>query len=412
MPGRALEGLRVIEFTDEIGSYCGRLLADLGAECIKVEPPGGGRQRHTPPFIASRPESVDSSLSFWIHNTSKKSVTLDLDSLEGQRKAANLIAGAGVVIEDYPVGYLDARGLGFDASIANNSRLVYASITGFGQTGPHAHFAYSDIVGQAMGGIMTLAGEPTEPPFMIYGNQSNISASIQASQAIMAALLYADATGEGQRIDVSAQESLSFSQETAIQTWDLQKRNRVRTGERRFPQIKTPGLGLMRCTDGFVYIMTLTGAGGGFAGMLKWLRHAGGIEDLDDEPYASFCQTYSLASLTAMMTDAGALARLVPLVDHVQDVLERFFASMSTRQAYEDGQMRQVLVGQVSTPKDLAHNTQLRARNWFVHLPFEDGAVEFPGAPYNLSVTPAVIGRPPRLGEHNAEVLAAAGERL
>ena len=135
MPERALEGLRVVEFTDEIGSYAGRLLADLGAEVIKVEPPGGGRQRHTPPFFHGE-VGPDTSLAFWVHNTSKKSVVLDLEDAAGGEAALRLASTADVILEDCPVGYLAARGLGYDALAARRPALVYTSVTGFGQTGP------------------------------------------------------------------------------------------------------------------------------------------------------------------------------------------------------------------------------------------------------------------------------------
>ena len=231
MAERSLEGLRVVEFTDELGSYCGRLLADLGADVIKVEPPGGGLQRHAGPFVNGFEGDADASLAFWVHNTSKKSVVLDLDLLNAQETARRLALGADVILEDYPVGYLAGRGLGYSDLHAAKPSLVYTSVTGFGQTGPHAAWAYSDIVGQAMGGIMTLAGEAADPPNMLYGRQADVSASIQAAQGTMIAVLHAEATGQGQHVDVSAQESVSMSQETAMQTWDFQKRNRVRTGD-------------------------------------------------------------------------------------------------------------------------------------------------------------------------------------
>src|SRR5690606_815221 len=122
--------------------------------------------------------------------------------------------------------------------------------TGFGQTGPHAGYTYSDIVGQAMGGEMTLAGDPADPPNMIYGNQANVCASIHGAQGTLVAILYAEATGEGQLVDVSAQEAQSMNQETAMQTWDLQKRNRTRTGDRGMLPIQLPGAGNYQCKDG------------------------------------------------------------------------------------------------------------------------------------------------------------------
>ena len=407
MAERALEGLRVVEFTDEIGSYCGRLLADLGAAVIKIEPPGGGRQRHTPPFIASLGESVDSSLAFWVHNTSKKSVVLDLDFGPDLENARRLCLSADVVLEDYPVGYLSGRGLGFEALRGFKPSLVYTSVTGFGQTGPHSNYAYSDIVGQAMGGIMTLAGEMADPPNMIYGNQANISASIHAAQGTLIAVLHADATGEGQLVDVSAQEALSMSQETAMQMWDLQKRNRMRTGELGMLPLRLPGTGVVKCSDGgYALLFVLAPAGKDMPDLINWMREAGMSEDLDQEPYASVCNELNMALLTRAMTDPSVAAEVIPSLGHIQEVIERFFATMTAREAYEGGQTRQLLVGVVSTPRDLAENRQLRARSWFVDIAVDGGHVEFPGGPYRLSETPVQIGRPPRLGEHTAEVLA------
>lgn len=138
MTEQALAGVRVVEFTDEVGSYCGRLLADLGAEVIKVEPPGGGRQRNSAPFLAGYEGNPDASLAFWVHNTSKKSVVLDLESDHGRAAARRLALSADILIEDNPVGYLAARGLGYADLHAAKPSLVYTSVTGFGQTGPHA----------------------------------------------------------------------------------------------------------------------------------------------------------------------------------------------------------------------------------------------------------------------------------
>lgn len=407
MAARALDGLRIVEFTDEVGSYCGRLLADLGADVIKVEPPGGGRQRHTPPFIDVLGENVDSSLAFWVHNTSKKSVVLDLNTGGGQETARRLALSADVVLEDYPVGCLVARGLGFEALRGFKPSLVYTSVTGFGQTGPHSGYAYSDIVGQAMGGIMTLAGEMADPPNMIYGNQANISASIHAAQGTLIAVLHADATGEGQLVDVSAQEALSMNQETAMQTWDLQKRNRVRTGSVGLLPFPIPGSGVVKCLDGFVLLFVIAPAGKDFPELIAWMQERGMAEDLGQEPYASICANLNMTLLTRVTGDPTAAASIVPSFAHIQEVIERFFATLTAKDAYEQGQGRQLLVGVVSTPRDLANNTQLRERNWFVTLPAGNATIEFPGGPYRLSETPVAIGRPPNLGEHTNEILAS-----
>lgn len=404
--GGALEGLRIVEFTDEIGSYCGRLLADLGADVIKVEPPGGGRERNTPPYIHGT-ENPDTSLAFWVHNTSKKSVVLDLDTPEGRANALSLALTAAVLLEDNQPGALDDCGLGYDALRGRQPALVYTSVTGFGQTGPHRDYVYSDIVGQAMGGMMTLAGEPADPPNMIYGNQANIGASIQAAQGTLIAVLHADATGQSQRVDVSAQEAVSMNQETAMQTWDLQKRNRVRTGERGMLPIQLPGAGNYHCQDGDVFCYILAPGGSDFPVLLEWMKELGMQEDLEEEPFISVCNSLNMAFLTRILGDASEAQSMLPQLTHINEVMQRFYGSMTAREAYTEGQKRRILNGLVSSPKDLAENEQLRVRDWFVTLPLNGGSVEFPGAPYRLSGTPVVIGRPPRLGEHTDEILSS-----
>ncbi|MFQ5380061.1 MAG: CaiB/BaiF CoA transferase family protein [Dehalococcoidia bacterium] len=409
MAASALEGVRVVEFDDETGSYCGRLFADLGAEVIKVEPPQGGRERHTPPFIVSAGENVDTSLGFWVHNTSKKSVVLDLDDPTDRDRAQKLALTADIVVEDFAVGYLAARGLGYEELKASRPALVYASITGFGQDGPHAGWAYSDIIGQAVGGIMTLAGDPADPPNRIYGNQANVSASIHAAYGALLALRRAEATGAGQLVDVSAQESVSISQEIAMMTWDFQKVNKVRLGISGSLPLPLPGIGAYEAADGHVLLFILAPGGAEFPVLVDWMREKGMAEDLDDEPFATLCNGLNMQMLTALM--GGQLDDIqaqIANLSHINDVVRRFIKTLPAREAYEEGQSRTLLVGLVSTPADLAQNAQLRARDWYIKLDVDgDTTIEFPGPPYRLSRTPAAIARPPRLGEHTEEILAS-----
>lgn len=409
MAERALEGVRVVEFTDETGSYCGKLLADLGAEVIKVEPPGGGRQRNAGPFVTGFEHNPDASLAFWVHNTSKKSVVLDVDSADGQAAAKKLALSADIVIEDFPVGHLAERGLGYSQLHAAKPSLVYTSVTGFGQTGPHAHWAYSDIIGQATGGIMTLAGEPADPPNLIYGQQANVSASIHAAQGTMVALLHAEATGQGQQVDVSAQEAVSMSQETAMQQWDFQKKNRVRTGELGSIPLRLPGWGTLKVKDGYIFLFIVAPAGEDLPELVKWMREEGAAGELDNEPYKGVIDQMKLGYLTQLLTNPAELQRVMPLLPVMNQAIGDFFAAKTAKEAYEEGQQRRLLIGIVSQPKDLAENTQLRTRGWYVTFPEGpvNGATEFPGPPYRLSETPATIARPPRLGEHTEAVLAA-----
>lgn len=194
-----------------------------------------------------------------------------------------------------------------------------------------------------------------------------------------------------------------------MQTWDLQKRNRVRTGERGMIPVALPAVGVYQAKDGYCSLFVLAPGGADMPVLLDWMDERGMIEDLRDEPFASTALQLNMRFITQVMTDPSAAVEAIPQLAHINDVIKRFIASMGAVEAYEEGQTRTLLFGLVSTPADLARNTQLRARDWYRTIAFDylDTSIEFPGAPYRLSETPVQITRPPRLGEHTAEVLAA-----
>lgn len=256
---------------------------------------------------------------------------------------------------------------------------------------------------------MTLAGDPADPPNMIYGHQADVSASIQAAQGTLIALLHAEATGQGQLVDVSAQEAISMSQETAMQTWDFQKKNRARMGAAGGLPITIPGSGTLKVKDGYIVLYIIAPAGGDLPDLVDWMREEGKAGDLDDEPYRTLISNLNMGWLTQLMGAPEEAAKYIPLLPHVNELIGAFFAEKTAREAYEEGQGRRLLIGIVSTPADLAQNRQLREREWYINFPEPPvgNPVEFPGPPYRLSETPAVISRPPRLGEHTAAVLGA-----
>lgn len=200
-----------------------------------------------------------------------------------------------------------------------------------------------------------------------------------------------------------------MSQETAMQTWDLQKKNRTRTGERGMIPIPLPAMGVFPTTDGHIMAYILAPAGEDLPALIDWMRERGMAGDLDEEPYKSIAGELNMAMITQAMTNPAQAGQFVGALMHMSELVTRFFASLSSVEAYEEGQQRRLLIGIVSTPKTLAENTQLRARDWFQPIEFPNLGVtlEFPGAPYRLSETPVEIGRPPRLGEHTDAVLGA-----
>jgi crotonobetainyl-CoA:carnitine CoA-transferase CaiB-like acyl-CoA transferase len=226
------------------------------------------------------------------------------------------------------------------------------------------------------------------------------------------ALYHRDLTGQGQHVDVSMQEALLISQETAMQTWDLNKGVRNRTGTRTALPFSVPGMGPYQATDGWIWSYVGTPGGAPWAELLKWMEEEGAAEDLTTPPYSDIIANLDIRYLTGLAIDQEGRDRDGPHLTHINDVLLRFYANKTKSYLYEHGQGRRVLIGIVSTPEDLANNAQLNARHWFqdVEHPALGETLRYPGPPYRLSKTPWRISRrAPRLGEHNDEVLAELG---
>ena len=407
----ALDDIRVLDLAGEIGQYCTKLLADLGADVIKIEPPEGDPVRDLPPFYHDEP-GREKSL-YWLNlNTSKRSATLNIADAEGRKLFEKLVATADVVVESFEPGYLDGLGLGYEGLTKIKPEIILTSVTGFGQTGPHAHYKAPDIVGVAMSGIMWLAGDRQDPPNVPPWRQGYISASIQAAAGTMMAIYHRDVQGEGQHVDVSMQEALSIAQETAMQYWDMLQQLRNRTGAGTILPISIPGIGPYECKDGWVYGFVGTPGGAPWSDLLQWMIDEGDAEDLAEEPYHDFCMNLNMRFLTSIMQDPAALGAKIKIMSHIEQVLCRFIASRGKWEVYEGAQRKRLLFGIVSTPEDIAKNPQLQHRKWLTpieHPEFQD-TLQYPGPPYRLSETPwAIRRRPPLLGEHNSEIYSDLG---
>ncbi|RLC56543.1 MAG: hypothetical protein DRI30_05680 [Chloroflexi bacterium] len=405
----ALSDIRVLDLAGEAGQYCTKLLADLGADVIKIEPPGGDPVRAMPPYYH---DNAEASL-YWLNlNTSKRSVTLNLDDEGGRALFKRLAATADIIVESFQPGYLSGLGLGYDDLAAIKSDVILTSITGFGQDGPHAHYKAPDIVGVAAGGVMWLAGEPADPPNVPPWRQGYISASIIGAASSLIALFHRDQSGEGQHIDVSMQEALSIAQETAMQTWDLMEALRCQAGSRGIIPFEVPGIGIYECSDGHVFGYVGAPGGAVWSELLAWMAEEGMAEDLTEEPYKEFIDNLNLRFLTTFTEDPAAISQKIQTMGHIAGVLRKFTATKTKWEMYEQGQGRRLLWGIVSTPRDLAENPQLKARKWLtpVQHPELDATLDYPGTPYRLSETPwAIHARPPLVGEHNQQVF---GEEL
>lgn len=405
-----LAGLRVVELSDELGQLAGKLLADMGADVIKVEPPSGSSARAIGPFVDDLP-GPNRSLNFWYHNTNKRSVILDLETNEGQLAWRSLVATADVVIEDRAPGSLDLLGLGHRSllpAVASGdgaagtppSPLIWCSITPFGQDGPWAGYRATDLTALALGGPMMMNGyDPSDaegaPPIRGHGDQGYNTACHYAVQGILAALLYRDRTGKGQHIDASMHEALSSTTEVGLPYWFTKRLNVIRqTGRHAAATRSEPWLYLAN-DDRYALIFGVGRDNASWKKIKEWFQSEGFGRQFDeprfDEP-AARQPARGTAEAAEILTEVG-----------------RFIAAHSADEVYRGGQERRQSWGVVRAPDESLADPHWEDRGFWVEVTGEgrdQRPVRMPGAPYQFSETPWELRRPaPKLGEHTTEVL-------
>jgi benzylsuccinate CoA-transferase BbsE subunit len=394
---QALEPYRVLDLTQAIGSTCGKLLADLGADVVKIEPPGGDLDRRLGPFYHDDPHP-ERSLPWFAAHTNKRGITLNLDSADGRALWLALARHADFVVESFPPGFMDQRDMGFKQAIAWNPRLIWTSITPFGQSGPYAHYRASDLVGMAMGGLMYVCGDADRPPVRLRPSQAYLQAGLQAAVATLLAHHYRVRCGEGQFIDVSMQHAVSWTIIPTRQYWDLNRLISERGGTSRafgdqFRRIVFP------CQDGHVALMGVMNARE-WGPMVEWLASEGMAEDLIDASWAILAEHAGSDPLTQAAVTDEELA-------HVYAVLSRFFLKHTKVELAEEAQRRRIILFPVHAARDLLEHPQLIARNFFQPLEHSElgATLCYPGAPYQLSQTPWQLRRrAPLIGEHNEAI--------
>lgn len=393
-PDAALGDLTVLDLCDPKGQMMGKALADMGARVIKVEPPEGDPGRHRGPFKDDVPHP-DRSLFFWYYNTSKESVTLDLARPRGRELFLELARGADVLLESFDPGHLDSLGLGYGDVSAVNPRIIYTSLTGFGQTGPYRHYRTSDLVAMAMGGIMNSCGyddAPGTPPIRPDEGHAFLVASYYGLIGTLVALLHRDATGQGQHVDVSVHEAVAATIEAAV-PWYIYQDQVVRrqTGRHHSPR-KTPPTQYLAKDGRYVNVFGLFTSLHAWTTLVRWLEEAGMAEDLADERYREIVKQR---------------VRSGPEVDHVYSVVGRFIAAHTADDVYRGAQERRFPWGIVRAPEENLEDPHFREdRGIFAPIQHDElgETYLYPGRPYVFSETPWRARRAPTLGEHNRRV--------
>jgi benzylsuccinate CoA-transferase BbsE subunit len=366
----------VLELANEKGVYCGKLFADMGADVIKIERPGGDCTRSIPPFWEDSP-GPDRSLFFLYMNTSKRAVTLDITRPEGQALFRQLARSADIIIETFEPGYLSGLGIGYEALRADNPGVVFTSITGFGQTGPYRHFHSSDLVANALAGAMYLTGEAEDPPVVLAGSQAYTMVSAYAAVSSMIALYHSTLSGEGQWVDISVEDvNASVTHMCGVGKWLDDRLIAKRMGTGLFASVPS---GTYSCKNGLVYLMVNRPMH--WKVLARWIHEVTGNEVILDPMFE------------------GPSSKRQP---H-RDLLDAYIADFASRfvvdDLYHEGQRRHLAFTPVNSAAAVANDPHLAARSYFVTVEYPGtGTLRYPGRP--VQARRDALGHPPFCAAH------------
>ncbi|MCP4037844.1 MAG: hypothetical protein GY733_12970, partial [bacterium] len=369
----------------------GRVLADLGAEVIKVEPPGGCAARFTAPFQKGRKQDPDGSLFWRVYGLGKSSVVLDLEQDAEREKFLDLVKGADILVESSVPGEMKARGLGYETLGTINPALLYVSVTPFGQTGPEAQSPATELTMSAAGGLMNLQGDKDRPPVPVGYPEAFHHGAVQAAGDVLSALYSRNRDGRGQHLDVSCQAAmlwtLLFGNGYPIMTGDNQPGSGAKRAESQelLPGVVVPDRA--RCKDGFVVMTLVLGEVGAksFGSLMRWASENDAIDqDLTQHDWSGMFDLLMGGKITA---------------PDIQRAFDQFVAFLATRTKAEVQQRALAgkwLIGPAWTTADLLADTQLEARQFFTEV----GGDIHPGPFVRLSKTPIAMDRAaPCLGQ-------------
>jgi CoA:oxalate CoA-transferase len=381
---KPLAGLTVLSFEVQIaGPYCAMMLADQGADVIKVEQPGSGDPARGLAPRVKNARGEEQSGYFLRFNRNKRSLTLDLKSEEGRHIFRDLAMKSDVVIENFRPGLLRELGLGYEDLAAEHPALVYASITGFGTMdgylGPYSKRPAYDIVAQAMGGVMHTCGQAGGPPTWVGMSLGDISTAMNAAYAIMAALYERERTGRGQYIDVSMYDSIVALSERALTAFSLTRH----VMERGHEPYLAPW-GPFECSDGWVALLIAT-----------------------ERDWGRFCQVIERPDLVEHEGSSSGPARAENMTGWLGEIIAEWFRRHTKAEAVDKLIGAGVPVGPVQNAQEIFDCPQVAARQQLIDVPDPIlGTVRLVGPPFRLSGDPEPVAKAaPLLGEHSAEIL-------
>jgi crotonobetainyl-CoA:carnitine CoA-transferase CaiB-like acyl-CoA transferase len=359
-----------------MGSFCGKLLRDLGMDVIKVEPPAGDSTRREAPFAKGR-APLESSLRFAYLNAGKRGITLNVGNPDGRKLLLDLVARSDIVLEDFAPGYISAHDLGYEILLERNSKLILVSVTGFGQDGPYAQFATPDIVGNAMGGLLYISGDPQMTPCNPPETQSFYYASLFASYGVMLALWQRETRGIGAWIDASIQASMALHEHVAF-NYSAEGRVMKRAGSQH--QHNAPA-NLFQCKNGWIALFVTQNH---WPILLKvWDGHD---PALDDPKW-----------LNSNLRRQHA--------DYINAQVTAFTSRFLKEDLAELMQQNGIPGLPVNSPSDFMKDPHIQARGFFAEVSHPIlGTFAQPGTPFMIDGKRGAPMRAPLLGQHNQEI--------
>jgi len=388
-----LSGLRVLDLSDESGFLAGKVLGDLGADVVKLEPPGGDRAGRRAPFLHGQ-AAPERSLAWLATNTSKRGITLNLATEPGRDLFRRLVVGADVVLETAVPGALERCGIGWEDCAVHHERLVWCSITPFGRTGPRAHWRAGDLVAVAMGGNMKVTGDPDRSPVRCSMPTAYYHAAPEAALGILMALHRREDTGRGQLVDVSLQETQLQTLLSAPGQHALHPRPQRRTGARMGRTRE-----IWSARDGWISF----GLRGGPARIPNLVATVAWMDEHAMAP--DWLRDYDWPGFSHLTVSDDEIARL-------EEAFGAFFATRTMRELYEQALMRRILLAPCNDAREILEHPQLRSRDLFVTLEYPELGASIEHPDFFARTADRAIGvrrRAPRIGEHNAEIYGELG---
>jgi crotonobetainyl-CoA:carnitine CoA-transferase CaiB-like acyl-CoA transferase len=407
-PSGALEGVRVVELASEHGALAGKILADLGAEVIVVEPPGGHASRRFGPFLDDVP-GAERSLWWWYYNTGKLGVALDLQDTSGSDLLRSLIAASDMVLEGEPPGRLAELGLDFESFEPERPELVWVSITPFGRSSPRSREPVTDLTLQAEAGPVWSCGYDDHllPPVRPGGNQGYHTACLWAVEAALVAFYARQTLGFGQHVDVSMTAACNVTTEAATYEW-LVAGATVERQTFRHAAVRVTPPREMTSADGQTVIGALPRRAGEFQALGEWMTELG-LRDRFDE---FFFLEMGVERGGVQLPDITADPEAAAIYQAGADALRMVAAHLPGKEFFVQAQQRGIPAAMLFAPEDVVEDPHFSARGFFVDVEHEDLGRSFlyPGPVFQAPSSPwRVRGRAPHVDEHAERVRRAAG---